>query len=345
MEDSLYIIKSRQCSPILEAMLENLTACWAKKIIIDHENSIDLKNKKIVFAVELDELGNEEDINKSILQIKHKNANGFENATAALLVHSEEELYTKTYAQRLVFVCNQMGMALMGRPLVEATGSLRNFITMQKNTSLTLEQVACEQARKLGESLQQYTYKKVRPENILAIHASDHTSNTRMLWNLIKEHLPEHQVKEIHVENGAIKDCKGCTYKVCKHYGKQSSCFYGGIMVEEIYPRILEADTLVFLCPNYNDAIGANITAVINRLTALFRQTKFYHKRIYALIVSGNSGSDALAKQLISALNMNKTFQLPPRFCMMEIANDSGDIYKVKDIEAKAEAFAKNILN
>ena len=41
-------------------------------------------------------------------------------------------------------------------------------------------------------------------------------------------------------------------------------------MQEEVYPAVREADALVLLCPNYNDALSANLTAFINRLTALF---------------------------------------------------------------------------
>ena len=62
------------------------------------------------------------------------------------------------------------------------------------------------------------------------------------------------------------------------------------------------------LCANYNDALSANLTACVNRLTALFRQTRFYDKRLFGLVVSGYSGGDLLARQLISALNMNKSF-------------------------------------
>ncbi len=36
-------------------------------------------------------------------------------------------------------------------------------------------------------------------------------------------------------------------------------CFYGGIVVEEVYPAILESDILVFICPNYNDMLGGQI--------------------------------------------------------------------------------------
>ena len=116
-------------------------------------------------------------------------------------------------------------------------------------------------------------------------------------------------------------------------------------MVEEVYPAILDCDVLMMLCPNYNDSISANMSAVINRLTALYRKTKFYDKHFYSIIVSGFSGSDLLAQQLISALNINKTFMLPPKFALMETANNPGDVKKIENIEKKAAEFAQNIMS
>ena len=141
---------------------------------------------------------------------------------------------------------------------------------------------------------------------------------------MVKENLSDINITEINIQNGTIVDCVGCPYKTCKHYGQQTKCFYGGIIVKEVYPAILEADSLVFICPNYNDMITANLVALINRLTALFRKTKFYDKTLFSIIVSGHSGGDALAKQLISSLNINKTFRLPPYFSFMAVANDKG---------------------
>ena len=40
-------------------------------------------------------------------------------------------------------------------------------------------------------------------------------------------------------------------------------------LVDEVFPAIRQANALVMLCPNYNDALSANLTAFINRLTAL----------------------------------------------------------------------------
>ena len=56
------------------------------------------------------------------------------------------------------------------------------------------------------------------------------------------------------------------------------------------------------VCPNYNDAVSANITAFINRLTALFRSNDFSRKRVFALVVSGYSGSDIVSGQVIGAM-------------------------------------------
>ena len=114
-------------------------------------------------------------------------------------------------------------------------------------------------------------------------------------------------------------------------------------MTEKFIPIIEAADILVWICPNYNDSISSNLVAVINRLTTLYRKMSFHNKRIYSIVVSGNSGSDSIAKQLIDGLNINKGFYLPPYFSLMETANDAGSILKVENIEEKAKLFAENI--
>ena len=101
----------------------------------------------------------------------------------------------------------------------------------------------------------------------------------------------------------------------------------------------------MLLAPNYNDALSANITAFINRLTALFRQTRFYDKAVFALVVSGYSGSDIVARQIIAALNMNKSFYLPAHFAMLETANNPGEADILPDIGERLDRFADNILN
>ena len=90
-------------------------------------------------------------------------------------------------------------------------------------------------------------------------------------------------------------------------------------------------------------SFNANLTAFINRLTALYRTQSFRQKALFALVVSGYSGSDLLARQLIGALNMNKGFYLPPRFVMMETANKAGELMARPGIVDRAEAFAHSM--
>ena len=71
-------------------------------------------------------------------------------------------------------------------------------------------------------------------------------------------------------------------------------------MREAVYPPSGRRMGRSSMCPNYNDALSANLSAFINRLTALFRQTRFCEKAVFALVVPGYSGSDTVARQLIS---------------------------------------------
>ena len=200
--------------------------------------------------------------------------------------------------------------------------------------------------RKLIESHPCGSGSEQRDLNILAVHASSRkTSNTLLLWDKVRKKLEDRaEIREISLRDGAIQECIGCRYEDCLHYGEQGRCFYGGIITEQVYPAILSCDVLVMICPNYNDALNANFTAFINRLTALFRVHDFSKKRVYAIVVSGYSGGDLVSEQIIGALNFNKGFILPGRFAMVETANDPFSILEVPDIDNKAGAFAEGIL-
>ena len=114
-------------------------------------------------------------------------------------------------------------------------------------------------------------------------------------------------------------------------------------MVEQVYPALLESDALMILSPNYNDSVSANIMAFINRLTALYRKVDFKDKLLFSIVVSGYSGSDILAEQLISSLHFNKGFALPAHAIRMLTANDPGEILSCKDIEKEAVVYAERI--
>ena len=284
----------------------------------------DLRGRRLLFAVALDEGGCNEAYYRMLSRLR-RSTDLLSGCVAGVVVTGVGEFYTKDVARDMVFAANQAGCAFLGRPLVEATGSLRNF-RVQAQIGGVDEKTAFRAAvSELLARLEQWQ----RPapiRHVLALHASQRsTSNTLAFWELVRKGAAAEtvEVEEIGLRNGTVPDCNGCSYTACLHFGEQGSCFYGsGPMVEEVYPAVRRCDALVMLCANYNDALSANLTACVNRLTALFRQQRFYDKRLFGLVVSGYSGGDLLARQLISALNMNKSFFLPPHFCLLETANE-----------------------
>ncbi|MGN0658889.1 MAG: flavodoxin family protein [Emergencia sp.] len=304
----------------------------------------DMRGRKLLFAVCLSEAGVNLEYYR-MLEYFRANPGCLEGSAAGVIVDGSGELFTKSLARRLVFSANMAGCTFLGKPLVEATGSLYNFNVMGKVLGTDNMGAYREQAKALIRRLETFSVPRKENPAILAVHASSRkTSNSLLLWEKIRNHLDGADITEISLRNGQLLDCRGCRYEDCLHFGEQGGCFYGGVMVEKVYPAIIRCDSLVMICPNYNDAVSANITAFINRLTAVFRTNDFSKKKVYALVISGYSGGDIVAEQIIGAMNFNKNFILPGNFAMVETANDPKSILQVENIDRKAEEFAARIM-
>lgn len=304
-----------------------------------------LRNRRLLFAFSLGDSGLNFSALRSLARLRQE-PDLLEGSTAGILIHGNSDLYTKSAATEFALALNRAGCALLGRPLVEATGSLTNFRVQAANLGTDLPGAWRAAALELADRLEQEIFprRKGRPE-LLVLHASTRrTSNTLDLWSQTARHLEDRfRITEMGLRNGTLSDCSGCPYTMCLHFGEHGGCFYGGVMQEEVYPAVRRCDGLVLLCPNYNDALAANLTAFINRLTALFRQTRFYDKALFAIVVSGYSGSDLLARQLIGAMNMNKSFYLPARFALLETANNPGEALALPGIAGRTETLARRI--
>ncbi|MBR0307999.1 MAG: NAD(P)H-dependent oxidoreductase [Mogibacterium sp.] len=306
----------------------------------------DLRDSRILFAISLTEAGVNIEYYRLLehLRAHHDCLSG---SAGGIIVDGAGEFYTKAIARRFAFSADMAGCTFPGKALVEATGSLGNFhVLSQISGKEPIEVYKAQVGELVHKVLGHHEHESGRKPRILAVHASTRsTSNTLLLWDKVRSHLDGHaDITEISLRNGELFDCRGCSYETCLHFGEHGSCFYGGVITEQVFPAILDADALVMICPNYNDAVSANLTAFINRLTAIFRSNDFSEKKIYALIVSGYSGGDIIAEQIIGALSFNKAFILPPGFAMLETANDPESILKVEGIDKRAEAFAENIL-
>ncbi|MBO7666950.1 MAG: NAD(P)H-dependent oxidoreductase [Firmicutes bacterium] len=305
----------------------------------------DLHDRRILFAIELGESGiNLEYVR--MLKLIRLNREMFRGCVAGIIVDGASELYTKSVSRHLEFSANRAGCAFLGRPLVEGTLSLRNYNVVANILGTDNLNAYRQSVKDLADRLLSFRPKGAERPHILALHAGhSKQSNTLMLWDMIRTGIEDQaDILEISLHEGEIYDCRGCKFETCLHMGEESRCIYGGVITEEVYPAILDCDALVMICPNYNDAISANLTAFVNRLTALFRVHRFYDKQLYAVIVSGYSGSDIVAEQLISSLNMNKSFLLPPEFAMIRTANDRGSIARREHIREDALAFGQRMI-
>ena len=305
-----------------------------------------LEGKRLLLALALGDTGVNVEYIRMLSRLRRE-PGLLQGCTGGLIVDGAGELYTKSAAAEAALALNLAGCALVGRPLVEATGSLANFEVQAKNLNTGRMGAYRHAAAELTQRAETECFlKKERPE-VLVLHASSHhTSNTMDLWSRVRERLEGRcDIQEIGLRNGTLSDCSGCPYTMCLHFGEQGGCFYGGVMRDEVYPAVRAADALVLLCPNYNDALSANLTAFINRLTALFRQTRFYDKAVFAIVVSGYSGGDVVARQVIAAMNMNKSFYLPQNFALIETANNPGQALALPGIAQRLEGFAQTILD
>ena len=325
----------------LDQVLDRALAGREVRLVRRAEDLSQLQGERILFALPLDEAGQNFEYYRMLSRLRRE-PELLEGCTGGLVVDGPGELYTKSTAAELALAMNRAGCALLGRPLVEATGSLANFRIQAKNLGTDLAGAYEAAVADTAQRLEHEVFARHTRPKLLVLHASSHhTSNTMALWGEVQKRLsPRWQVEEIGLRNGTLSDCSGCPYTMCLHFGERGGCFYGGVMSEEVYPAVRKADALILMCPNYNDALSANLTAFINRLTALFRQTRFYDKAVFALVVSGYSGSDTVARQLISALNMNKSFYLPPRFALLETANAPGEALSAPGIQDRLDRFA-----
>lgn len=333
-------IVSERLSKTLDAALRDIP--------FELKNTLDtpLKNERILFAVSLNESG----VNHGyydLLAFLRTHTDCLKDCVGGVLVDGPGNLYTKSVGRDLVLAASLAGCTFPGRPLVEATGDLKNFTVQAKNANCDLLSAYHLAAADLANRILTFESPRSNRPNILVLHASSRsTSNTLALWSRVRAELESRcDITEIGLRNGTLEDCAGCPYTTCLHFGEKGDCFYGGVMVQEVYPAIREADAVVLLCPNYNDALSANLTAAINRLTALYRTTPFNDKAVFAMVVSGYSGGDIVASQVVSALNMNKGFWLPADFCLLETANDAGTAIRLPGIEERLHAYAHHMLS
>lgn len=341
MNGEIVVYKSRCIGDELNQITELILSGVSNRKLCEYSNAFQ-SDSKYLFVVELNSIGLDYQL-LEIIESNMKHGKILNNVYGGLVIKSHTNEYTKSFAKKVVLLLNKIGFEFMGHPLVEANNEYGNFKTWQKTLKMSLRDIFIKKYQSLVTRLINYSSRIFENPKILVVHAGDpKLSNTIMLYEIINKFL-KGKVRMLSVENGNISDCKGCSFKTCMYYSEKRSCFYGGSITEEVLPAIEESDIVIWLCPNYNDALSAKLMAVINRMTVLYRRVSFHEKYIFGVIVSGSSGGDCVAGQLLNSLVINKGFIIPANFYVSEIANDSGSVLEIEGIMDKAKNFAQNI--
>ena len=119
------LLPKNEYSAPLCAMLE--TVLPDGSCFVDPEDGMaGLRDRCLLFAVALDESGCNEAYYRMLSKLR-RDSGLLAGCVAGVVVTGVGEFYTKDVARDMVFAANQAGCAFLGRPLVEATGSMRNF--------------------------------------------------------------------------------------------------------------------------------------------------------------------------------------------------------------------------
>lgn len=119
------LLPKNEYSAPLCAMLE--TALPDGSCFVDPEDGMaGLRDRCLLFAVALDESGCNEAYYRMLSKLR-RDSGLLAGCVAGVVVTGVGEFYTKDVARDMVFAANQAGCVFLGRPLVEATGSMRNF--------------------------------------------------------------------------------------------------------------------------------------------------------------------------------------------------------------------------
>lgn len=300
MTDSIVLLQAGQ-SPRLSRLLDFALAEFAVEPAgLPELEAMALQGRRVLIALTTGEGGMSLEAFR-LLQSLRTHPDCLRGATGALIVDGAGELYTKQAAQAVALAANLAGCLFPGKPLVEGTGSLYNQHILAGQLGLPWEETYFTRARDLAGRLGPVPGSPVPPAPgshapCLRQPAFQHRGYGE---GRLQPPGPVCDIQTISLQNGAIYDCRGCSYTACLHYSRNGTCYYGGALPTEVFPAILQSDVVLLLCPNFNDSASANILALINRMTGLLLQQPLYDKYLYAIVVSGYSGGDLVARQIL----------------------------------------------
>ena len=141
MSDKLVLIMPEcdECgvSTRLKSVLDHALADRPVEYIRTATDLVPLRDRKLLFVIQLDASGINPEYYKMLRKIR-LDRNFFDGCLGGLIVDGVTEGFTKAVSREVVLSANLAGCAFLGRPLVEATGSLSNFKIQAANLNTDL---------------------------------------------------------------------------------------------------------------------------------------------------------------------------------------------------------------
>ena len=224
---------------VLRAALDGIDTEIVEDMEILEQDPFKYRGRRLLFAVPLGRNG----INRGYYEVLAWLRGGDQvlaGATGWDDHRRGERIHTKATARELAVAANRAGCAFVGRPLVGRNRLPRYYLIQAANMNTDRFGAYKKSAAILAHQILEETWQPKEESHLLVLHASNHrTSNTLAIWQKVKECLDERiRIQEINLRNGTLVDCSGCPYQMCLHFGEQGKCFYGGAMVEAIYPAV-----------------------------------------------------------------------------------------------------------
>ncbi len=117
---------------------------------------------------------------------------------------------------------------------------------------------------------------------ILAICGSPRKGNTEFMLNTILDAITDHETELILLREKNIQHCTGCD--LC--YNELKPCYLEDDM-QEIIPKLLAADLIIFGSPNYFSNVSSLMKTFMDRTNELAKEHKLENKEGVLVCVGG----------------------------------------------------------
>ena len=110
-------------SPLLKKMIQAALGDCEYETIRVLDSLTNLKNQKILFAIELNQIGINNMLNAILEKLSEMGKDSLSFSRGAVLIYSKYNTFTKTAGADIVYLANKLGCEFPGRPCIEANAN------------------------------------------------------------------------------------------------------------------------------------------------------------------------------------------------------------------------------